>query len=620
MVQGDTTSFYTGNNPLTTFVPLAEAARGLGFLSSTADRDGAFRRAPLLVRYGDAFYPNFAFRVACEYLGVSPDKILVQPGKHIVLRDARRPAGGTPHDIVIPIDRSGNMVINYLGPWERLKHYSLADVLLASGDRDELDMWGEELAGKIVIVADVSTGSSDIGAMPLDANFPLSGLLTNLIHTIITERFLRELSSLEMLGIETLLLGTLLGLTWWLRSRWIAVGTFLVAGVYVSVAAAAFFYGEVIYNIVRPLLLLTFATIALVVQRYIAEERAKLEGLRQRDFVRQIFGRYLSDSVVEEILGSPSGLDMGGELRQITLLVSDLRGFTSLAARLSAREVIPILNRYFERMIDVISHYRGTVDELMGDGMLVFFGAPLPAADDPERAVACAIAMQQALLTFNVEQRAQHLPELAMGIGINTGEVIVGNIGSLKRSKYGAVGSAINTTYRIESHTIGGQVLVSLSTYERVRALVQVRGTLPAQFKGLDQPMTLYDICGISGNYRLSLPDKPLATLRSLSPPLPLAIFPIDGKVVSQTAISGCLTGLAGATAEGSLEGQVMAYSNIKIELHPPESPCISDVYAKVLVVAPTEAGTSHIRLEFTSLPEDAKAFLATIEQSPSVP
>jgi adenylate cyclase len=147
---------------------------------------------------------------------------------------------------------------------------------------------------------------------------------------------------------------------------------------------------------------------------------------------------------------------MGGEVRQITLLVSDLRGFTSLAARWSPREVLPILNRYFARMIDVITRYSGTVDELMGDGMLVFFGAPFPASDDTERAVACAIEMQQALAALNVEQSAQHLPKLAMGIGINTGEVIVGNIGSLQRSKYGAVGSAINTTYRIESHTIGG--------------------------------------------------------------------------------------------------------------------------------------------------------------------
>ena len=620
MVQGDASAFYTGTNPLPTFAPLAAAARGLGFLSITADRDGAFRRVPLLVRYGAGFYPSFAFRVACEYLGVSPDKILVRPGKHIVLRDVQHPGGATPHDVVIPIDRSGNMVINYLGTWERLTHYNLADILLASEDRDELDMWGDELAGKIVVVADVSTGSSDVGAMPLDASFPLSGLHTNIIHTIITERFLRELSSREMLIVETLLLGTLLLLTWWLRSRWIAVGTCLMAGVYISVAAAAFFYGEVIYNVVRPLLLLTFATVALVIQRYIAEERAKLEGLRQRDFVRQVFGRYLSDSVVEEILGSPRGLDMGGELRQITLLVSDLRGFTSLAARLSPREVIPILNRYFERMIDIIRRYRGTVDELMGDGMLVFFGAPFAAVDDPERAVACAIEMQQALVTFNTEQHAQHLPELAMGIGINTGEVIVGNIGSLKRSKYGAVGSAINTTYRIESHTIGGQILVSPSTYERVRAIVQVRGTLPAQFKGLDQPVTLYDISGISGTYHLSLPEKLPATLTSLSPPLPLAVFPIDGKVVSQTAIPGCLTGLAGSTAAGHLEGQVVTYSNIKIELHPPDTPHISDVYAKVLAVAPTETGTSHVQLEFTSLPEGAKAFLATIEQSPPLP
>jgi hypothetical protein len=149
---------------------------------------------------------------------------------------------------------------------------------------------------------------------------------------------------------------------------------------------------------------------------------------------------------------------------------------------------------------------------------------------------------------------------------------------------------------------------------------VQVRSTLPAQFKGLDQPVMLYDISGISGSYHLSLPEKPPATLKSLSPPLPLVIFPIDGKIVSQTAIPGCLTGLAGATAEGSLVGQVAAYSNIKIELHPLDTPRLSDVYAKVLAVSPTEAGTSHVRLELTSLPEGAKAFLAAIEQSAPLP
>jgi adenylate cyclase len=620
MLQGDARTFYTGTNPLVTFSPLATAAQGLGFLSITADRDGAFRRLPLLVRYGDAFYPSFAFRVACAYLGVYPEQILVQPGKHIILQRAQRPGSAAPHDIVIPIDRHGNMVINYLGTWERLTHYNLADILLASEDHDELDLWSEELAGKIVVVADTSTGSSDVGAIPLDINFPLSGLHSNIIHTIITEQFLRELTRLEMLGIEALLLGLLLICAWWLTSRWVALGTLLIAGLYVGMAASGFLYGQVICNVVRPLLLLTFATVALVVQRYIAEERAKLEGLRQRDFVRQVFGRYLSDGVVEEILGSPKGLDMGGELRQITLLVSDLRGFTSLAARLSPRQVILILNRYFERMIDIIARYRGTVDELMGDGMLVFFGAPFPAADDPERAVACAIEMQQALLAFNAEQRTQHLPELAMGIGINTGEVIVGNIGSVQRSKYGAVGSAINTTYRIESHTIGGQILLSPSTYDRVRTLVQVRSTPQAQFKGLDQPVTLYDISGIGGPYALSLPDKPPEALVPLAPPLPLQCFPIDGKVVAQTAMAGHLTALAGSTAEGHLEGQISTYSNLKIALLPPHHSPLSDVYAKVLAVDAGAAGTSHVRLEFTSLPEAAKTFLSNIAVAPPTP
>jgi class 3 adenylate cyclase len=381
-----------------------------------------------------------------------------------------------------------------------------------------------------------------------------------------------------------------------------------------------FLYGQVIFPVVRPLLMLTFATVALVVQRYIDAERAKLVGLRQRDFVRDVFGRYLSNAVVQELLESPHGLDMGGELRQITLLVSDLRGFTALAARLSPPEVITILNHYFESMIAIITRYRGTVDELMGDGMLVFFGAPLAAADDAERAVACAIDMQRALVTLNAEQQARQLPELAMGIGINTGEVVVGNIGSRQRSKYGAVGSAINTAYRIESHTIGGQIFLSPSTYALVRHLVQLRGTLQVQFKGLEHPVTLYEVGSIAGTYQLALPEKSSETLQPLTPPLPLTCFAVDGKVVSATAIPGHLTGLAGSTAAATLQGQVALYSNIKLCLLPPDGPALFDIYAKVLALEAAASGSSHLRLELTSLPEAARTFLAHSAQAAPPP
>ncbi len=336
-----------------------------------------------------------------------------------------------------------------------------------------------------------------------------------------------------------------------------------------------------------------------------------LEGLRQRDFIRDTFGRYLSKEIVEELLESPEGLKLGGEIREITLLVSDLRGFTSLASRLSPHEVITILNRYLERMVDIINRYRGTIDEFQGDGILAFFGAPLATHNDPERAIACAIEMQNALIDLNAEHRRLHLPELVMGIGINTGEVIVGNIGSEKRTKYGAVGSAINTAYRIESYAVGGQILISPSVYEQVRSVVQIRGTLEVHFKGLDHPITLYDVSGLSGTYTLTLQEKPPEECILLQDPLPIACFLVEGKTISQDHISGTLLGLSDTTAEAVLRGTVPLHANVKIRLET-ENPSLSEMYAKIVALDSSATGSNNVkvRLGFTSVPEDTKAFL----------
>ena len=504
-VEGDPNEFYVGGNTLLTFIALASAARGLGSLSVKFDRDGVLRRVPLLVRYEDAFYPSLYFRVICDYLGVPPERVFVEPGKCITLRDIKKPGKTALHDISIPIDRYGNMIINYIGPWERMDHYSFADILLASEDREELEMWGEELRGKIVVVSDVSTGSTDTGPVPTDANYPLSGVHATVMHNILTESFLRELSKLEMLMVEISLLIITLVLSLRFSSFYFSFGTILVSASYIGLFAVGFFYGDLIFHIIRPLLMMAFAMTSILIYRYIMEEREKIEGLRQRDFIRDTFGRYLSSEVVDELLDSPHGLRMSGETREITILVSDLRGFTSLSSSLSPSEVIPIINRYFEAMTEVIARYRGTVDELQGDGILVFFGAPLAAPDHPERAVACAIEMQNKMVEVNAAQRKESLPELAMGIGINTGEVVVGNIGSQNRSKYGAVGTAINLAYRIESCTSGGQILMSPATYGKVQSLVHIRKKMEKEFKGIKDPMTIYDVGGMEGKYQLSL-------------------------------------------------------------------------------------------------------------------
>jgi adenylate cyclase len=312
-------------------------------------------------------------------------------------------------------------------------------------------------------------------------------------------------------------------------------------------------------------------------------------------------------------------LRLGGEICAITILVADLRGFTSMSANLSPHDVIDILNQYLGGMVDVLTKYHGTVDEFLGDGILAFFGAPLAAEDDHQRAIACAIEMQCALTGINVEQRRRGLPELRMGIGISSGEVIVGNIGSEKRMKYGAVGSTINEAYRIESCTIGGQILISPTVYEHVRDLVQVQSVQAVQFKGFKEPVTLYDIVGIQGKYACTLPEGTPETFVALATPLPIVCFPIEAQTVSEHAMPGTITHLAETSAEGLLHGEVVLHSNLKLHFNPQEAPELSEVYAKVIRRdASCEApGAMHICIGFTSLPEDVKMFL--VEQRAAV-
>jgi adenylate cyclase len=613
-VKDDNGKLYVGKNPLATYADLANASRGLGSLSVKFDPDGVLRRVPLLVRYEDAYYPLLPLRVICDYLQVPPEKIVLVPGRHIILQGAKRPGspGSEPYDITIPIDRHGNMIVNYIGPWGRMDHYNFADILRAAEDRDELEIWAEELKGKIVIISDVSTGSTDIGPVPTDANFPLSGVHANVVHSILTDSFLRELSEWQMLLIEILLLAVLFFLCIRFSSVAFSIGTAFLAAAYIGVAMLSFLYAGVIFNLVRPLLLIGFVMVCIVVYRYILEEKAKMESLRQQDFIRDTFGRYLSSEVVEELLDSPEGLKMSGENREVTFLVSDLRGFTALTSRLSPHEVIEIMNRYFEYMVKIISRYRGTVNEFMGDGILAFFGAPLYADDDPERAVACAIEMQNALVAVNVEQRRLKLPELEMGIGINTGEVVVGNIGSEQRASYGAVGTPINAAYRIESFTVGGQILISPPTYDRVGSDLTIRGTKEVKFKGLDQPVCLYDVEGIGEPYQVFLPEKKTAPMTRLNSPLPIECFLLEGKTVSDTAIAGHITHLGENTAEGSLGAKVAVYANLRILLAAQDTAGFAELYAKVLPKDDSDASSEDkgIRLQFTSMPQETKAYL----------
>jgi class 3 adenylate cyclase/HAMP domain-containing protein len=342
------------------------------------------------------------------------------------------------------------------------------------------------------------------------------------------------------------------------------------------------------------------------------DELKQLYEQRERHirFIRQTFGRYLSNDVVANLLDSPAGLELGGEKRTVTILMSDLRGFTAVAERLDAQEVMGFLNRYLEAMVNVILSYQGTIIEMLGDGLLVLFGAPMSREGDPERAVACAVAMQLQMEEVNALLRKEHLPEIEMGIGIHTGDVVVGNIGSEQRTKYGVVGSAVNLTGRLESYTIGSQILISPSTYAATAEILTVRQALTVEPKGVSEPITIYDVGGIGGAYDLVLTEQE-ENLTPLVREIAVYYTVLEGKFAGPEMVTGCLIKLGVNTAELRSDEPVASLSNLKMQLMHPNGKAVSgDLIAKVLGSANDTA--TRVVLRFTSVPQEVRTFLDT--------
>ena len=228
------------------------------------------------------------------------------------------------------------------------------------------------------------------------------------------------------------------------------------------------------------------------------EQLLKLnEQLEARNrFIRETFGRYTSDDIVEVLLDMPEGLKLGGEKRELTILMTDLRGFTAMVERLEPTAVVALLNHYLSAMIEIIQQNGGTIDEIIGDAILVLFGAPVQMPDAARRAVCCALQMQQAMQGVNEYNAGMGWPEIGMGIGLHTGEAVVGNLGSTKRSKYGVVGQTVNLTARVESYTVGGQVLVSPSLMEAAGPGLILGEEIKVSAKGMQEPLLCRDLLG----------------------------------------------------------------------------------------------------------------------------
>jgi adenylate cyclase len=318
----------------------------------------------------------------------------------------------------------------------------------------------------------------------------------------------------------------------------------------------------------------------------------------------------MTDDVVKTLLESSGGLQLGGERRKVTILMSDLRGFSSISERMAPEEVVSMLNIYLEAMTNAIVKRGGTIDEFIGDAILTIFGAPIAKEDDAMRAVACALEMQLAMDRVNEHNRKSGFPELEMGIGINTGDVVVGNIGSKKRAKYGIVGSHVNTTARIESYTVGGQILMSAATLEETSEIVKIGRQMQIEPKGAKKPMTIYEVTGMGEPYNISLPGDSDELIR-LATKIPLEFTVLEEKFAGRTRFEGTLEELSVKNATISATELPAVLSNLKMEVgRGGNGEVYKDVYGKVMETLPDGA---RFQLRFTSVPKEAAAFFESV-------
>lgn len=345
------------------------------------------------------------------------------------------------------------------------------------------------------------------------------------------------------------------------------------------------------------------------VESYIAhvhESRATVSdpGMRQ-ELQRRL------RSVVEKATGLRAGI----QTLEVTVLLSDLRGFSLITESYSPLQVVDMLNRYLNQMYAIIYRYGGTVDKFMGDSIMALFGAPVRRQDPVVQAIRCAVEMQIAMDSFNKENQSLGFPTLYMGIGINTGEAVAGKIGSDLHSEYTVIGEEVNLASRIEAYTLRGQILISQETYSRVKGLVRVADPIQVSFKGRREPVPLYDLLEMGDPYNLKVPGREARRSLRVDVNIPFTFQICEEKVVYPETHEGRILNISTGGMFATTFDKVEPYFNIQFRLRLASLGGSSDdIFGKILRVK-KEMGLYEMNIEFTAVkPIDAAALKQLVD------
>jgi len=329
----------------------------------------------------------------------------------------------------------------------------------------------------------------------------------------------------------------------------------------------------------------------------IREEGKNLDGSEMRQELQRRVGE-----VVQEAMG----FQMGGQIIEATILFSDLRGFSVMTQDCSAPEVVDMLNRYYTRMCEIIYSHGGKVDKFIGDSIMALFGAPGGMRKEIEHALCSAAEMQIGMEDFNAENEKLGMPKLYMGIGINTGKVVAGKMGSNLHSEYTVIGNEVTFASRIEAHTLRGQILMSQNTYERVRDLIRVDEPICVSIKGKSEPVPLYELVSIGDPYNLQVPDREVRRSLRVDVNIPFEFQVCQGKLVCPDTHEGRILNISSGGMFASTFIRVEPYSNIKFRLQPNVLGVQSDDIYGTILNSERNAELYEMNVEFTTIgPKD---------------
>jgi len=466
---------------------LSKVADGQGYFNMITDRDGVVRWMPLVIKCEDSLYMPLSIQSLYHALGKPPTKVMVSP---------YGVKGITLGNVFIPTNEKGQMLINYLGPQKTFPHYPISDILKGRIKKGTFE-------GKVVLVGATAIGIYDMRNTPFSPVYPGLETHATVIDNILTQGFIVKPNWSTILDIIAMIV---LSLSMWIvipRAGAMKASIFSVGMIVMYLLINTFLFWRYGYwiNVVYPTVCGLAVFVALTIYKYVTEEREKKK-------IRSAFSFYVAPSVVNEMLKNPEKLKLGGDKMELSVLFSDIRGFTSISEKMNPEDLVNLLNEYLTEMTNIVFKNDGTLDKYMGDAVMAIYGAPLYYEDHAVKACDSALEMLKKLEELNRKWTSEGKNRLDIGIGINTGPMMVGNMGSLQRFDYTVMGDSVNLGSRLEgaNKSYGTNILISEYTYEKVKDRFVCMEVDSVRVKGKALPVKIYTILGRNGE----VPEKRL--------------------------------------------------------------------------------------------------------------